>query len=142
MLQEKNYDFRRELLTVHAPNVKKASRKEKEGELWLKDGARVAISENASEVIRLAAEDFCDFLSVSMGLSASVISEGEGDITVRLAAEVGADLGEFAAYKGFRIETDGNGIVITAHDDRGAAQALYYIEDMSTPPIFDKVTSG
>lgn len=129
---EQNYDFRQELLTIHEANLRKATRKPQEKEFWLTDGAKICISQNAPEVIAVAAEDFADFLSVSMSLTASVVTEGSADITVQLAADVGVDLGEFAAYKGFRIETAENGITITAHDDRGAAQALYYIEDLMT----------
>lgn len=127
-----NYDFRRELLTVHEKNVRDLARKPASNEKWIFDGAVLKISEKASEVICVAAEDFCDFLSVSMGVSACVAKEGKSDITLALASETGVDLGEFAAYQGFRIETDANGIVITAHDERGAAQALYYIEDLMT----------
>ena len=130
MKSANNYAFRQELLTVHAPHLRQADRRAMEGERWLTDGTRVCIEKDASQVISVAAEDFCDFLSVSMGVSASVVTEGEGELTVRLAEKVGVDLGEFAAYKGFRIETDEGGITVTAHDERGAAQALYYIEDL------------
>ena len=132
MKSENNYEFRRELLTVHDPALRDIKTVPKERELWLSDGARIRIDADACEVISVAAEDFCDYLSVSMGVKASVITEGKGDITVRLAKDAGVDLGEFAAYKGFRIETDEKGIVITAHDDRGAGQALFYIEDLMT----------
>lgn len=132
MKNEQNYDFRKELLTVHEKNIRNFSRTPKADEHLLADGTKISIASNASEVISVAAEDFCDYLSVSMGVKASVVTEGKGDITVRLASDVGVDLGEFAAYKGFRVETDKDGIVITAHDDRGAQQALFYIEDLMT----------
>ena len=127
-----NYDFRKELLTVHEANVRNFDRKTKADEYFMADGAKILITPDASEVISVAAHDFCDFLSVSMDLSSSVVTEGQGDVTVRLAEDAGVDLGEFAAYKGFRIETDKDGVVITAHDERGAAQALFYIEDLMT----------
>ena len=129
---EQNYDFRKELLQIHEANLRDKTRSPKENECFLRDGAKILITPDASEVISVAAHDFCDFLSVSMDLSASVVTEGKGDVTVRLAKDFGIDLGEFAAYKGFRIETDKDGIVITAHDDRGAGQALFYIEDLMT----------
>lgn len=132
MKTQQNYDFRKELLTVHEDNLRNRERTPRAEEFWLHDGATVAISPTAGEVIAVAAEDFTDFLSVSMQLSAKVVTEGAANITVRLASEAGIDLGEFAAYKGFRIETTQDSITITAHDDRGAAQALYYIEDLMT----------
>ena len=129
---EQNYDFRKELLMVHEANVRNFDRKPKADEYFMADGAKILIAPDAPEVISVAAHDFYDFLSVSMDLSASVVTEGKGDVTVRLAKDAGVDLGEFAAYKGFRIETDKDGVVITAHDERGAAQALFYIEDLMT----------
>ena len=129
---QQNYDFRKELLTIHEENLRDRERTPTAEEFWLYDDATVVISPAASEVIAVAAEDFTDFLSVSMQLSSKVVTEGSANIAVRLASEAGIDLGEFAAYKGFRIETTQDGIVITAHDDRGAAQALYYIEDLMT----------
>ena len=127
-----NYDFRRELLTVHEANLRKPGRVPAENEFLLEEGAKILIAPDAHEVVRIAAEDFCNFLQVSMNLSASVTAEGVGDVTVRLAREAGVDLGEYAAYRSFRIETGAQGIVITAHDERGAQQALYYIEDLMT----------
>ena len=127
-----NYDFRRELLTVHEADLFDPKRLPRENEFLLGEGATVAVSPDAHEVIRVAAEDFCEFLSVSMGISASVVTGTTGNVTVRLARDAGVDLGKFAAYRGFCIETDACGTVITAHDERGAAQALYYIEDLMT----------
>lgn len=132
MKTEQNYDFRRELLTIHEANIRKANRKPKGKEYWVADGAKIGISPDAPEVIAVAAADFADFLTVSMNLSGVTVTEGDADITIRLAAKIGVDLGEFGAYKGFRVETTETGITITAHDDRGAAQALYYIEDLMT----------
>ncbi len=129
---EKNYDFQKELLTVHESNIRKTDRKPKADEFFFANSAKIRIDAAAPEVIAVAAADFCDYLSVSMGVSASVVTEGKGDVTVRLASDAGVDLGEFAAYKGFRIETDKDGITVTAHDDRGAQQALFYIEDLMT----------
>ena len=129
---EQNYDFRKELLTVHEENVRNFDRKALADEFFFTDGAKIRIDASAPEVIAVAAADFCDYLSVSMGVSASVVTEGRGDVTVRLASDAGVDLGEFAAYKGFRIETNADGITVTAHDDRGAGQALFYMEDLMT----------
>ena len=127
-----NYDFRKELLTVHEKNIRNFDRKCKADEFFFGGDVTVAIAKNAPDVISVAAEDFCDFLSVSMGVNAKVVTEGKGTVTLRLASDAGVDLGEFAAYKGFRIETDKDGVTVTAHDDRGAAQALFYMEDLMT----------
>ena len=128
---EQNYDFRKELLTIHEPDLRDPARTPGAEEFWLSDGAVIAVAPDAGEVITTAAADFADFLRVSMGVSAQT-GTGTATVTVRLAADAGIDLGEFAAYKGFRIETCEQGITVTAHDDRGAAQALYYMEDLMT----------
>lgn len=132
MKNEQNYDFRKELLTIHESDVRNFERKPKADEFFFADDVKIRVEANAPEVISVAAEDFCDFLSVSMGVNAKVVTEGKGTVTLRLASDAGVDLGEFAAYKGFRIETDKDGVTVTAHDDRGAAQALFYMEDLMT----------
>ena len=84
---EQNYDLRQELLTVHKQDLRDLTRKPNPEEYWLADGASIAISPAVGEVIAVSAEDFTDFLSVSMKLSAKVVTEGPADITVRLASE-------------------------------------------------------
>ena len=132
MKTEQNYDFRRELLTVHEADRRNPARTPQPNEYWLEQGAKIAITPDAPEVIAVAAADFCDYLSVTMGVKASLVTQGKGNLSVALASTLGVDLGEFAAYQGFRILVDAEGITVLAHDDRGAAQALYYIEDLMT----------
>ncbi len=133
MAIEKKYDFRKRLLQVHQPNIRNASYQKKADEFMVEDGAVIGISESAEIVLKTAAWDFADFLKTSMGVKAGVlIGEKDAAISVDLAKNCGVDLGEFATYKGFKITTDENGIKIVAHDERGVAQALYYIEDLMT----------
>lgn len=130
-MKEKAYDFRKRLLQVHEPNIRSLKRLPKENELVLENGLTVAIGAQADEVIETAACDFMDFLSVSMGVD-SILSIGEDKeaaVTVLLAEQAGIDLGDAAVYRGFLIEIDDD-IKIYGYDSRGAAQALYYLEDM------------
>ncbi len=131
MRKENAYDFRKKLLQIHESGLRNKDRKQQKDEFWLGNGATIK-TVSIGEVIETAVNDFKDYLAVSMGVSAEVVSEGEATITVALAEDVGVDLGEFKAYKGFMIETSEKGISIFAHDERGAAQALYYLEDMMT----------
>ena len=128
MRTENAYDFRKKLLTVHEPNRRDLSRQPSEKEFWLYDGAAIKVV-SKSEVIDTAVRDFIDYLSVSMEISVE-ISDENAAVTISLADDAGVDLGEFKAYKGFVIETNEKGISILAHDERGAAQALYYLEDL------------
>ena len=130
--KEKAYEFRKELLTVHEANIRDINAVYTEGEYRIDNGTKIKISSKAGIVIKTAAYDFADFLEISMNISADIVYEGAAEITVVLAADTGVDMGEYKAYKGFWIETSGEGISVLAHDDRGAAQALYYLEDMMT----------
>jgi len=141
MKTEKAYDFREKLLTVHEANICNVGRKADGTEYELPQQVSLKISASAGEVLKLAVEDFADFLKTSMGLSANVVTEGVADVTVSLAKNANVDLGDFAVYRGFRIETTDAGIFVYGHDDRGAAQGLFYLEDLMTfakAPVLSK----
>lgn len=135
MIKEKAYDFRKRMLEVHKPNIRNFSKKCENGFLELSDGLTIHIEAAAGDVIKTAACDFIDFLDVSMNIEASISRKNmkikKGDITIQLAENAGVDLGAAKGYKGFLIKTDDK-IEIFAHDERGAAQALYYLEDLMT----------
>ena len=128
MKKEASYEFREKLTTVHEENVRDISVVPSSDELALYDGATIVIDENAGDVIRFAAEDFMDFLDVSMNVKASVSTSGSGAITLKIADET-VELREADGYKGFLIKVT-DGIEIYGADERGVAAALYYIEDM------------
>ncbi len=134
MKRENNFDFRRELLTVHRPNICSGSVLQQPEELRLTAGLQINISENAGEVIAAAAADFVEFLSVSMGLSATV-SRGDETFTnglrIRTQEETAQDMGEFAQYRGYCVEI-ADAVHICGFDERGCAQALYYLEEQMT----------
>lgn len=132
MKKEMPYEFRKKLLTVHEADLRNSDREHRDNEYWIDDGVKIKISSDAGIVIKTAAYDFCDYLKISMNISSSVVFEGKAGITIALASECDIDLGEYNAYKGFWIEASQNGISVFAHDDRGAAQALYYLEDLMT----------
>ena len=128
---ENAYDFRKKLLTVHEENIRDEKRTQKEGEFFIPDNAVIAISEDACEVIKTATDDFADYLKTSMGIN-STVKKGAAspDVTVCIAKDSNVDIGEAASYRGFMIKTDENGICVYGHDARGAAQGLFYLEDV------------
>ena len=131
MKAEKAYDFQKRLLTIHELNLRNFHRISKPGEYQLQNKITISLSENANEVIRTAALDFADFLKVSMAVTADVFNDCEAaQIKVMLAEDAGVDLGEYATYRGFRIDASESCICIYGHDDRGIGQALYYLEDL------------
>lgn len=132
MRKENSYDFRKKLLTVHQPGLRDLSIRPKDDEFWFEDGAKIKISVNACDVIKTASTDFVDFLRVSMGIFATVVTDGISEINTSVAqtAEEKNILGDMASYKGFMYTVDASGVNILANDERGVQQALYYIEDM------------
>ncbi len=132
-MAEQRYDFREKLLTVHEAGIRDFSKSPGENMTALSDGAMIEIAGTDNDVISVAAEDFADFLKVSMGISATVsktgTARGENVIRLALAEEAGVDLKEAEGYKGFLIES-GEGICVYGYDDRGIAAGLYYIEDL------------
>lgn len=127
---EKNYDFQKKLLTVHECDIRNYERSAKDGEYFLSDHVTIKISDDASIVIKTAVYDFVDFLKVSMGITADVcVNCDKADIMVAIAGS-DVDLKNAKGYRGFKTETDKDGIKVYGYDDRGASQGLFYIEDV------------
>ncbi len=119
MKKEQRYDFQKKLLCIHEADIRDFSRKATEGEYQIPE--IVTIAAGTGLTLRTAALDFADFLKTSMSIDAKVVDLGEkAEITVDLAENCGADLGDAASYRGFLIKTDENGITVIGHDERGA----------------------
>lgn len=133
MKKEKAYDFRKRMLQVHEPGIRDMSLIAEEDCLVLREGVTVCIEADAGKVIYTAALDFIEFLKISMNISAVLLvgekTDQKGIVSIRMAERAGVSLGEAASYKGFLIQTQEN-VEIFVHDERGAAQALYYLEDI------------
>ena len=137
---EAPYDFRKRLEVVHEAGRRDPAAKPEADEFVFADGAVVAVPKDADEVMALAAKDFCDYLDVSMGVSARFARGGRP--LCRCAAppltqgrslceasgiEISID-GSLPA-RAYRIET-GGGVKVSAADSRAAAQALYHLDDL------------
>ena len=136
--KENNYEFRKRLLTIHKEGLRDYNVKPAPSDFEIVDGTLIVISANASDVILAAAKDFSDYLFTSMGVSAMLkkcddLSKYQNNsIVLCLQSDTKMDLEEANGYMGYRIEINSN-INICGFDDRGIAQALYYLEDvMST----------
>ena len=122
---ERPYDFRKRLEVVHEPGRRDAAARPTPTDFVFADGAVVAVPADADEVLVGAAKDFCDYLDVSMGVSARFArgrAAGSGGVTVAPDASL--------APRAYRVETAKGGIRIAAADSRAAAQALYHLEDL------------
>jgi len=91
-------------------------------EIALRDGAVITLGQNAGDVLITATRDFCNYLFDTMNVSARISRQGPATIKITVNPEYGK-------YKSFRVVASGDGIDITAHDERGAAQALFFLED-------------
>lgn len=129
---EKNYEFRKKLLQIHEKDVRNANFVQNENEFAFEDGAVIYLQNN-TDVVLTAAKDFTDYLYTSMNVSA-MISEKDTFkdkcvVSIRLKYE-GENLEEADGYMGYSITVNAEKIEIVAFDERGAAQALYYLEDV------------
>ncbi|MBR6585850.1 MAG: hypothetical protein IKK82_00395 [Kiritimatiellae bacterium] len=120
-VKERAYAFRERLEIVHESGRRDFSLKPASGEFAVTDGVVVSVPKDADEVLVHAGKDFCDYLDVSMGVSARFTRGGKGAIEVVLG-----DL----PVRSSRIETTEGGVKILAADSRAAAQALYHLEDV------------
>ncbi|MBQ6329917.1 MAG: hypothetical protein IJI35_12945 [Kiritimatiellae bacterium] len=118
---ESPYDFRKRLEVVHESDRRDPAAKPAADELVFADGLVVSVPRDADDVLALAAKDFCDYLDVSMGVSARFARGGEGTVTIMLDSKMAA--------RAYSIET-GGGVKVRAVDSRAAAQALYHLEDL------------
>ena len=127
MKRENGYDFQKRLLVVHTPGLRNAKRLPTADEFQLPQKTVISMSADADIVVQTAVQDFADFLKVSMDIPAGV---AYGDKSAAVQVALGEDLGEYATYKGFRIDVTESGIAVYGHDSRGIAQGLYYLEDL------------
>lgn len=132
--EEKNYEFRKKLMKVHKEDRRNFSRKLLDNELEITDDFVIDITQVAGEVVLTAAKDFQDYLLMSMGVSVSIKRCGKVEgcpvIRVKIADSKEQELlGTANGYMGYQICVKED-IVILAHDERGAAQAFYYLEDV------------
>lgn len=129
MVEEKSFDFKKELLQVHKKDVRDYSLKPQGDEFEFFNGIHIVLPDDYNDVVITAAKDFIDYLFVSMGVSAMLMRTDDVNVpSVRLS--LSQDIGEANGYMGYSITTDEKGISIEGYDDVGVAQALYFLEDL------------
>ena len=125
---EAPYSFRDRLVTVHRTDRRDFSLKASAEEFAFANGSQIAVADDAPELVRRAAEDFREYLVLSMGVNASVRNVSAPpkpglvpSVEIRLAP---------AEKRGYSVETGPDGVKIAAADDKMAAQAFYHLEDL------------
>ena len=120
---ERPYAFRERLECVHERGIADKYAKPAADEFAFVDGAVVSIPECGEEVLSLAASDFAEYLSASMGLSASVSRQGGG-------GQVIVVLDDSFGPRRYQVKVERTGVTVSAGNPRMAAQALYHLEDL------------
>ena len=129
---EINYEFRHKMLDIHKKDIRDFSLMPAHNEIEIENGFIIDISRVYTDVVLTAAKDLQDYLLISMGVGVIIdtrgSTSGKGRISVSLAPDK-LDVGR--GYMGYKLSFD-DGIVIDAFDERGVAQAFYFLEDMMT----------
>lgn len=120
-METARYGFRKTLTTAHYPLMLK-KRREFEDEVSLLNGVKFV--GESGKVIETAKKDFYEFLKVSLGIENNMAAL---EINISITQE---GLEDVCAYKGRIVRVLDTGISIQAFDERGAAQAIYDLEDM------------
>lgn len=133
-MAEKRFAFRKELTTSNVP-FKYELRERTGDEISMLSGA--IITGAKSPVIEHAKADFKDYLKVCFGVKEN--GENPVEINVIITRD---GLEDVCNYKGRVVEITDKGILIRAYDDRGAAQAIYDLEDAMTSKKQPYLTKG
>ncbi|MBE5868018.1 MAG: hypothetical protein E7293_03545 [Lachnospiraceae bacterium] len=123
--KEERYDFRKRIINPHVPDLRDQALAPQADEYALPECVKIYGEKEFGIVVQHAAEDFRQFLSISMGISVQETCREDADIVLQISK----DLGEYSTYKGYQVHV-GEQILITGYDERGLAQALYNLEDI------------
>ncbi len=125
--KERSYDFRKRLCVVHEADRRDSSLRPAADEVELKDGTLIVVPDGEKGLLFRAAQDFQDYLAVSMGVSSTIIEKSKSSgaaltVEVVLKPDLPPRTSEFT--------TDASGVRIVASDKRAAQQALFHLEDL------------
>lgn len=120
-MAEERYHFRKNLTTAHFP-IELSNVGKQLDEISLANGVNIIGVKGA--VIGHAESDFYDFLNTSLG-----VIKGSNPVTIELTI-TSEGLEDVCGYKGRVINITDSGIFVRAFDERGAAQAIYDLEEM------------
>ncbi|NPV08539.1 MAG: hypothetical protein HPY83_11345, partial [Anaerolineae bacterium] len=138
-MTERHFEFRRRISVVHKPDRGDAAARPGPDETVVDDGWAIVVPEAASEMLLTAAKDLQDYFFTSMGVSlvlrrtASPAEVAQsGDRLILLATkddlpQMGADL---TVPRSFRLVVSPDRVVVCGHEDRGAGQGSYHLEDL------------
>lgn len=124
---ERPYGFRDRLVTVHRNDRRDYTLKAQSGEFEFVNGVQIVLPDNAPGLVGIAADDFREYLLVSMGVNASLCKAGDPE-RPGLKRALRVELSRTGKHS-FSIDVTDDGVTLKATDERMAAQGFYYLED-------------
>ena len=126
---QNNYDFKKELLEIHKKDVFDPNVLPSKSEFVFDNDCKIVLLDQ-SQVILTAVRDFEDYLFTSMNVSVSVVNGGNiKDSQKAVIISINKNLEKANGYMGYKISVTRRRVKIEGFDERGIAQALYYLED-------------
>ena len=128
---EDRYAFRKRLDAAHDPGLRDPAARPAPDDLVIGPDFTIVLPDGAGEVARAAADDFADYLAVSMEVAPAPVvalecADGKGRGRPDLRGAIEPSIGERTC----RIEVSGDGVAVIASDERSYARALYHLEDL------------
>ena len=124
---EAPYAFKSRLVTVHRADRRDQALKAAADDFEFANGTVILVPAGASGLLRRAADDFADYLVVSMGVNASVHIAGEPSVP-GLRPGVTVEI-RGLERRGYETDVGSGGVRLSASDAQMAAQGLYHLED-------------
>lgn len=136
---ERNYEFRRRLEVVHAPDQRDAATTPGHDEIAVGRGWSIAVGAGCEALVLDVAKDLQVYLLTSMHESvllrqvddvAAEARSGERVIVLGTRDELGGLGAELSAPRSSRLVCEPGRLVVCGYDARGACQGSYYLEDL------------
>lgn len=131
---EKNYDFRARRWAVHTPDRRDFSRTASPAEILLDESWCIGCPADASDTVFNAADDFQDYLQVSMGLSLPVIHENR-PCTLWLSENASIE-------KGYTLDVSESAVLLTGKSGADVFRGIVALEDLMNAAFAPVLTLG
>ena len=135
-MTEAPYSFRRELQIVHKPDRRDPAATAAAGEFTIDNSWVILVPQDAAKLVHNVANDLQDYFQASMFTSLavrhvpSIANAPERSIVIGTTADLPDVSGVPETARSYVFDVRDNRITLCGRDDRGAAQASYYLEDV------------
>ena len=124
---ERPYGFRDRLVTVHRNDRRDFSVKAQADDFEFVNGVQIVLRGDMPELVGIAADDFREYLLVSMGINASVCKESDPE-RPGLKRALFVELSR-TGKRSFSVDVRDDSVTLRATDAKMAAQGFYHLED-------------